>query len=105
MAVGVLVTVGNGVGDASSNLYRIDHVATTPMAVDLGETGELLLDIDVDPTTAGRSAGNAWYHSSVLLNTGSTSNTTPRKEWKRWRTISPTANFAWRNSLVPRIAT
>jgi len=47
----VLYGIGSGVGDGSSNLYRIDNYATSPTAVDLGETGHVLGDIAIDPTT------------------------------------------------------
>jgi len=47
----VMYGIGSGVGDASSNLYRINNFATAPTAANVGETGTRLLDIAVHPTT------------------------------------------------------
>ena len=50
---------------------------------------------------AGRtSAGIASYHSSVLLNTGSTSKITPRNGNTRCLTTCPMVNFACFDSIV-----
>jgi hypothetical protein len=46
-----LYAVGSGVGDSSSNLYRIANHATTPSVVDLGETGVRLTDLAIHPGT------------------------------------------------------
>ncbi len=48
---GMLFAVGSGVGDRSSNLYRIDNYATSPAAVNIGETGHIMFDLAIDPTT------------------------------------------------------
>jgi hypothetical protein len=64
-AADTLYAVGNGVGDNSSNLYRIDNYATAPTATDIGETGRVLLDLAIDPTTGVAYAiddGSSLYH-------------------------------------------
>lgn len=45
----VLYGVGAGGSDGSSNLYVINNVATSPVAVDIGEIGFEVLDIAIDP--------------------------------------------------------
>lgn len=47
----ILLGVGSGVGDLSSNLFQITGYDTAPSAVDLGETGVVLSDVAVDPVT------------------------------------------------------
>src|SRR5437667_453773 len=47
----------------------------------------------------------AWYHASVLANSGSTSWMTPRNPWTRCLTIWPRANFASRTCFTPTSAT
>jgi hypothetical protein len=46
-----LYAIGNGVGDGSSNLYRIDNYGSAPAAVSIGEAGVKLFDVAVDPTS------------------------------------------------------
>ncbi|MCA9291874.1 MAG: hypothetical protein KDA25_12150 [Phycisphaerales bacterium] len=51
----MLYAIGNGIGDGSSNLYRIDLYATVPVAVNVGETDHVFLDLAID-----RATGFGW---------------------------------------------
>lgn len=44
-----LYGIGNGVYDGSSNLYRIENYASSPTAVNIGETGAIIKDIAICP--------------------------------------------------------
>jgi hypothetical protein len=44
-----LYAVGSGVGNGSSNLYKIANYASAPTAINIGKTGVLLSDIAIDP--------------------------------------------------------
>ena len=57
-----LYAIGNGIGDNSSNLYRVDDYAASPRAVSVGETGVLLHNLAVDPIS-----GQAYAISSADL--------------------------------------
>src|SRR4051812_4434928 len=46
-----LYAVGSGVGDGSSNLYRISNFAAAPVAVNVGETHAVLTDLAINPRT------------------------------------------------------
>jgi len=47
----VMYGVGTGINDNSSNLYRINNFSTAPAAVNIGESGAVLTDVAVHPTT------------------------------------------------------
>lgn len=44
-----LYATGSGVGDGTSHLYTIDSYSTSPQAVDIGSSGEILTDLAVNP--------------------------------------------------------
>ena len=46
-----LYGVGSGLGDYTSELYRIDNPTTAPQAIILGDTGMLLYDLAIHPLT------------------------------------------------------
>jgi len=50
-ASATLYGIGNGINDNSSNLFIIDDYSSTPVAIDIGETGKRLFGIAVNPTS------------------------------------------------------
>jgi hypothetical protein len=66
----VLFAVGSGVGDGSSNLYKIVNYASGPKAVNIGESGVLLTDLAINPKTGAAFAISFTDLYSINLTTG-----------------------------------
>ena len=65
-----LYATGSGVGDGTSQVYRIDDYASAPQAVDIGSSGALLWDLALDPLNDAAYAISPTDLYSVNLNTG-----------------------------------